>query len=190
MSDAIVSFDSEKLILVDDNDNEIGYKSKAECHQGEGLLHRAFSIFIFNKNRELILQQRSGQKLLWPEYWANSCCSHPRQGERIESAASRRLSQELGITTDLKYLYKFKYNATFGDSGSENELCSVFIGYSNSEPVVNSNEIMNLKYIPIQTIAGELETNPDIYSPWFKMEWERITADFFEVVEKLFAREV
>jgi len=184
--DKIVSFEDEKLILVDDEDNETGYCSKLECHQGDGMLHRAFSIFIFNDQRELLIQKRAGDKLLWPHIWSNSCCSHPRKGERIESAASRRLEEELGIRTDLKFLYKFKYHASYEDVGSENELCSVFIGRSGEEPLVNRNEISEWKYVLLGEVSAELSSNPDLYSPWFKMEWERISTEFMMQVEELF----
>lgn len=182
----IVSFDSEKLILVDDHDNETGYRSKAECHDGDGILHRAFSVFIFNSGRELLLQQRAGDKRLWPLFWSNSCCSHPRQGERIESAALRRTEEELGIRTDLKFLFKFKYQARFRDEGSEHELCSVFIGKSDQQPAVNETEIADWKYIPVSWVGSELSEHPEIYSPWFKMEWERIMTHFGEQIERLF----
>jgi isopentenyl-diphosphate delta-isomerase len=85
-------------------------------------------------------------------------------------------------------LYKFRYSARFEDIGSENELCSIFIGSSNAEPAINRNEIMEWKYIPIHTISTEIEQNPDIYSPWFKMEWERISNDFFEDIEKIITK--
>lgn len=184
--DKIVSFDEEKLILVDDEDNEVGYQSKWQCHEGDGKLHRAFSIFIFNDNRELLLQQRAGEKPLWPHFWSNSCCSHPRKGERIESAALRRLEEELGIRTDLKFLFKFKYHARYDESGSENELCSVFIGRSDEEPSVNNTEISDWKFVPLGEVSAELSAHPDLYSPWFKMEWERLTGEYMPEVEKLF----
>jgi len=185
-NDEVVSFDSEPLILVNDEDVETGYKSKAECHDGDGILHRAFSIFIFNRDRELLVQKRAGDKRLWPLYWSNSCCSHPRKGERIEQAALRRMQQELGIRTDLKFLYKFKYHARFEDAGSENELCSVFIGVSTDEPLINPFEISEYKYIPLGEVSAELSSHPENYSPWFKMEWERISTEFMVEVDKLF----
>src|SRR3970282_2858021 len=98
----IVSNDSEELILVDEHDREIGFKSKSECHTDKGVLHRAFSIFVFNGNNELLLQKRSPAKLLWPNYWSNACCSHPRRGERMEHAVTRRLHQELRFKSPLQ----------------------------------------------------------------------------------------
>ena len=95
INDVVVSSESEALILVDENDREIGFSSKDSCHDGPGILHRAFSLFIFNTAGELLLQQRSAGKRLWPLYWSNSCCSHPRAGETMELAVNRRLQQEL-----------------------------------------------------------------------------------------------
>jgi len=181
----IVSFDDEKLILVDSENNVRGYKDKVDCHMGDGDLHRAFSIFIFNDAQELLLQQRSREKMLWPLIWSNSCCSHPRKGEDFEQATHRRLKEELGIDTELKYLFRFEYQAKYLDVGSENELCSVYIGKSNDHVQVNPTEIAAWKYIPIDKINGEFEANPAIYSPWFKMEWARITKDFMGEVNDL-----
>jgi len=178
MSDNVVSFDDEKLILVDKDDNVLGYKNKNEAHEGNGILHRAFSIFIFNKDNQLLLQKRSDQKLLWPLYWSNSCCSHPRQGEDYETAIHRRLNEELGIDTKLKYLFKFQYQANFLDIGSENELCSVYVGRSDDQIIVNENEIAEWKFIDIEQMEKEIEEHPGNFTPWFKKEWERIKKDF------------
>ena len=103
----IVSSDSELLILVDEHDSALGTRSKRDCHLGDGILHRAFSIFIFNESGDVLLQKRGSKKMLWPEYWSNACCSHPRFGESNLEATQRRLSQELGIETKLEFLYKF-----------------------------------------------------------------------------------
>ena len=117
MPGKVVSFEDEKLILVDENDNAIGYENKDVCHNGAGILHRAFSIFIFNSNNELLLQQRHTDKRLWGAFWSNSCCSHPRKGESYPQATVRRLKEELGLDTKLRYLYRFQYQASFGDKG-------------------------------------------------------------------------
>jgi isopentenyl-diphosphate delta-isomerase len=178
----IVSFDDEKLILVDEHDNETGYKNKDETHDGQGILHRAFSIFIFNDKNELLLQKRSAEKRLWPMYWSNSCCSHPRKGESYEYATERRLKEELELKADLIYLFKFQYQASFEDKGSENELCSVYIGRSNDKPVVNETEIAEWRYISIEQLDKELEEHPKWYTPWFKMEWKRMRSEYMDEI--------
>lgn len=169
-----VSFEDELLITVNENDEELRYKSKAECHDGEGILHRAFSIFIFNDNMQLLIQKRSVQKRLWPLFWSNSCCSHPRKGEQIETAAQRRLIEEIGISAPLKFLFKFQYLAKYKDIGSEREVCSVFAGKSNNEVSANQNEIDEWKYIDIPELEREMDKNGDRFSPWLKMEWQQI----------------
>ncbi|MEE9119562.1 MAG: isopentenyl-diphosphate Delta-isomerase [Calditrichia bacterium] len=181
----IVSFNDEKLIVVDENDTIIDYKSKIECHRGNGILHRAFSIFIFNDLGQLILQKRSGQKLLWPLYWSNSCCSHPRKGETLDTAIHRRLEQELGIDTDLIYLYTFKYQVSFKEVGSENELCAVYIGKSDESVQVNENEIAEWRYLDPNDLTREVVDHPENFTPWFKMEWTKLTTEFMDKINSL-----
>ena len=171
-NDAVVSFDSEQLILVDSDDIEIGHLHKDKCHDGNGLLHRAFSLFIFNENGDVLIQQRSAQKRLWPLYWANSCCSHPRHGEKMDDAVRRRLYQELGMHSELIFLYKFIYHARFGDVGTEHELCWVYVGKSTDPVRPNPNEIADWKYMSPARLDDELNRNPDSFSPWIRMEWE------------------
>jgi isopentenyl-diphosphate delta-isomerase len=167
-------FSDDLLILVDGDDNILGYETKEKCHQGEGLLHRAFSIFIFNKNKELLIQKRSGLKLLWPLYWSNSVCSHPRKGESDLEAAHRRLKEEIDIDVPLRFLFKFQYQASFKDVGSENELCSVYIGITEVSIRANPEEIEEWKFIDFEELNRDMEVHPDVYTPWFKIEWERI----------------
>ncbi len=174
MSAAPVSSESELLILVDEADNVLGHKTKGECHDGDGILHRAFSIFVFNGRGQVLLQRRSRKKRLWGGYWSNSCCSHPRQGEQIAGAAVRRLREELGLETSLRQLYKFTYHARFGDAGSERELCAVLVGQSDAEPKPHPDEIDDCKWIDPDELDRELRDKPDAYTPWFKMEWSRL----------------
>src|SRR5579862_2426446 len=138
--------DSESLILVDETDREVGHLSKAKCHDGQGVLHRAFSLLIFNDEGELLLQQRASSKRLWPLYWSNSCCSHPRHAETMDEAIKRRLNEELGLSCPLHFLFKFQYQAQFDASGSENELCSVYIARSTGELRINRNEILGWRW--------------------------------------------
>lgn len=175
MYSPVVSFDSDELILVDRDDNVVGYRSKKHCHDGEGLLHRAFSIFLFNTRGELLLQQRSPAKRLWPNTWSNSCCSHPRRGEGMLKAAHRRLHEELSISADLRFLYKFRYHARYNDLGSENELCSVFVGEINGADIFpNKNEILAWRYVVPDQLDREIQKSPDSFTPWMKLEWEQV----------------
>lgn len=177
LNDEIVSFDSEELILVDENDVETGHLHKDKCHDDDGLLHRAFSLFIFNEKGEVLIQRRSAQKRLWPLYWANSCCSHPRRGEEMDEAVRRRLYQELGMRTDPVFLYKFIYHAHFEDKGAEHELCWVYVGRSSDPVRANPNEISEWKYVSPSQLDEALRTNPDHFSPWIKLEWETMQRD-------------
>jgi isopentenyl-diphosphate delta-isomerase len=171
----VVSFDTEPLILVDDADREIGHMGKLDCHQGHGVLHRAFSLFIFNDEGELLLQQRSDGKRLWPLYWSNSCCSHPRRGETMTSAVHRRLYEELGMECPLQFLFKFQYQAQYDASHAENELCSVFIGHNNGPARFNRNEIASCRWIHPEQLQVEItQRGGTDFTPWFKMEWARM----------------
>ncbi|MFU8830974.1 MAG: isopentenyl-diphosphate Delta-isomerase [Wenzhouxiangella sp.] len=170
----VVSFDSESLIRVDHDDNEVGFITKADAHVGHGVLHRAFSIFIFDFHGRLLLQQRSADKPLWPMCWSNSCCSHPRRGETMETATQRRLREELGISPDLRFLYKFIYQADYGDKGAEHELCWVYIGRSNQRVQTNQAEIASWRFASVEEVSSELQIRPELYTPWFKLEWARL----------------
>jgi isopentenyl-diphosphate delta-isomerase len=172
-----VAADSESLILVDEADREVGHLSKAECHHGRGVLHRAFSLLIFNGDGELLLQQRGASKRLWPLYWSNSCCSHPRRAESMETAIHRRLREELGVRCPVQFLFKFQYQAQFDAAGAEQELCSVFIGRCTEPPEVNRNEIQAWRWIAPQALQAELAGGAEKFTPWFKLEWARIWRD-------------
>jgi isopentenyl-diphosphate delta-isomerase len=180
----IVSSEDELLVLVDAADNETGHLTKAECHDGDGVLHRAFSVFLFNGRGETLLQQRGADKRLWPLYWSNSCCSHPRQGESIEIATLRRLQDELNVSASLEFVYKFSYQARFGEAGSENEMCSVFLGRLDGEPQANTTEIEEMRFVSADILSDELAANPNMFTPWFKLEWQRLTEEFGETLFK------
>ncbi len=174
LTDEIVSSGSEQLILVDENDSEVGVSSKTDCHANEGVLHRAFSLFIFNDAGELLLQRRSEHKPLWPMFWSNSCCSHPREGEAMEHAVHRRLEQELGLKTELTFLYKFKYFAPYLDVGAEREYCWIYAGQCSDTPTANSNEVESMRFVAPDDIDYEMQEQPEQFTPWFKLEWERV----------------
>ncbi len=175
----------ERLILVNKADQIIGHEKKAVCHQREGLLHRAFSIFLFNDRQQLLLQQRSAEKPLWPLFWSNSVCSHPREGETYQTATLRRLKEELGIETRLRFLFQFHYQAAFGNVGSEHELCSVYIGHSNRQQIrANPDEIADWKYIDLDVLTQNIYKLPESYTPWFKIEWTRIQQEYFQEIRE------
>ncbi len=183
----VVSSESERLILVDGQDNEIGFDSKGNVHDGAGVLHRAFSLFIFNRDGELLMQQRSAGKRLWPLYWSNSCCSHPREGEQMDGAIHRRLHEEPGMRSELKFLFRFRYHAQFGDLGAEHEFCWVYAGTSDDAVQVNDNEVADWRWIAIDELENDMTGRPEVYTPWFRMEWERIRTEFAETIEELTA---
>jgi isopentenyl-diphosphate Delta-isomerase len=175
--------DSDELILVDEADREIGYMDRARCHAGGGILHRAFSLLIFNGNGELLLQQRAPSKALWPLWWSNSCCSHPRRAERIESAARRRLREELGMSCPLHFLFKFRYQAQFDSAGAEHELCSVFIGRSTERVAINPAEINAWRWIGPEALHAEMAAaDQGKFTPWFRLEWERLWREHRDAV--------
>jgi isopentenyl-diphosphate Delta-isomerase len=171
----IVSSESEELILVDENDNETGYLSKALAHDGAGTLHRAFSVFLFNANGELLLQQRAASKRLWPEFWSNSCCSHPRRGESMEIATQRRLQDELNVQAELEYVYKFSYQADFGELGAEHELCHVYLGKLQDTVQANDQEIDSIRFVSAVDLEAEFESARDQFTPWFLKEWQTLS---------------
>ena len=173
-----MSSENELLILVDNDDRETGNLSKAECHDGDGILHRAFSVFLFKDRGELLLQQRSAEKRLWPMFWTNTCCSHPRQGESMSLATERRLQQELNTGSALEFIYKFEYQARFGDLGAENELCSVYLGRINGEATANDSEIAAIRYDSAEDLQNEIDSQPEQFTPWFMMEWRRLNEEF------------
>jgi isopentenyl-diphosphate delta-isomerase len=173
-----VGGDPDCLILVDEADRGVGYLSKARCHEGPGVLHRAFSLLIFNASGELLIQQRSASKRLWPLYWSNSCCSHPRRVETMEAAVHRRLHEELGLRCPLQYLFKFQYQAQFDATGAENELCSVFIGRSTDPVEINADEIHAFRWVSPEVLQAELAAgHAGNFTPWFRLEWLRIWRD-------------
>jgi isopentenyl-diphosphate delta-isomerase len=178
--------DSDPLILVDEADRVVGHMSKTRCHHGGGILHRAFSLLIFNEAGELLLQQRAVSKRLWPRYWSNSCCSHPRRDETMEAATERRLYEELGLRCPLHFLFKFQYQAQFDASGAEHELCSVFIGRASEQLTINRDEIRAWRWITPEALQAEMSgSGTRNFTPWFILEWERIWRDHRAAVRAL-----
>jgi isopentenyl-diphosphate delta-isomerase len=187
-----VSFDDEPLILVDADDNITGYETKARAHRGDGVLHRAFSIFLFTEDDHVLLQQRSGAKPLWPLYWSNSCCSHPRRGESYEQAVHRRLREELAVDAELLFLYRFRYQAGFGALGAEHELCSVYVGKIPA-PVridVNPTEIAAWGWMPCADVDRLIRDEPERVTPWFVLEWRRLRGEYSGDIDALKPRRI
>ena len=171
------------LILVDESDKALGFKSKSECHEGNGTLHRAFSVFIFNPLGQLLIQKRSSNKELWDLHWSNSCCSHPKKNEQMELAVKRRLKEELGIECPVHYLYKFTYHAKYKDLGSEHELCHVYVGLFDGEIKANPEEIDDWKFIKPDDLEERIRNSKKDYTPWMKIEWEMLTASYKREIE-------
>ncbi|MDY0001164.1 MAG: isopentenyl-diphosphate Delta-isomerase [Polyangia bacterium] len=182
-----VSFDDEPLILVDEEDRELGYSEKWECHRGEGLLHRAFSIFLFNGRGEVLLQQRSDEKPLWPLVWSNACCSHPRRGESLEGATRRRLLEELGVQTEIERVFSFSYHARWRDVGSERELCHVYLGTWDGEVEVNPREVAEIRWVSSADLDEEIARAPEDLSPWMKLEWSRLKEEHPDLLARYLA---
>lgn len=171
----VVSSDDELLILVDREDREIGFLAKADAHRGRGTLHRAFSLFVFNPAGDLLLQQRAEGKRLWPGYWSNTCCSHPRRGEKMDIAVRRRLQEELGLCAELGFLFKFRYQAQYDAQGAEHELCWVYAGRSTELPRPNVHEVAAWRYVSPPALQAEIARAPETFTPWFKLAWMRIS---------------
>jgi isopentenyl-diphosphate delta-isomerase len=181
--DAIVSFEDEPLIRVDAADVPIGYGSKAACHDGEGLLHRAFSVFVFAPDGALLLQQRSALKRLWPMWWSNSCCSHPRRGEALEAAVVRRTREELAVQLPLTHTHAFEYHARYGEAGSEHELCHVYVGCTDAPVVVNANEVAATRWMLPEALDAALADADAPYTPWLRLEWAALRTQHWAAVE-------
>lgn len=162
-----------EVVLVDDNDNEIGTMEKLEAHQ-KAMLHRAFSVFIFNDKNEMLLQQRSFEKYHSPGLWSNACCSHPKLGENVKESAKQRLYEEMGIKVELNKVFDFVYKAEFSNGLTEHEFDHVFIGYYNDEMKPNSKEVFSYCYKPINTIQYEIKKNPYLFSEWFKIALPKV----------------
>ena len=158
----------EKVILVDKNDNEVGTMEKQEAHV-KGLLHRAFSVFIFNDKNELLLQRRAVNKYHSGGLWTNTCCSHPRQNEKTKDAAKRRLLEEMGMRSTLKKQFDFIYKAKLDNNLYEHEFDHVFFGFTNDLPIINTEEVEEYTYKTLEDIGNEMKAIPDKYTEWFKI---------------------
>lgn len=159
--------EEERIILVDENDNELGSIPKLEAHQ-KGLLHRAFSVFIFNEKHEMLIHQRALGKYHSGGLWTNACCSHPKWGEKMELAVKRRLAQEMGIACSTTLVFHFRYKATFENNLFEHELDHVFVGKWNGDPTPDPQEVCAYRWITMRDLRMELQENPERFTFWFK----------------------
>ena len=162
----------EKVILVNENDEQIGLMPKMEAHQ-KGVLHRAFSVFIFNDKDELMLQQRAHDKYHSPGLWTNTCCSHQREGETNIEAGKRRLQEEMGFTTDLVDTTSFIYKAPFDNGLTEHEFDHILVGKYNLEPQINPEEVSEWKWMNLEAVRKDILENPENYTQWFIIIFEK-----------------
>lgn len=158
----------EQVILVNQNDEQIGLMPKLQAHE-EALLHRAFSVFILNDKNEVMLQQRAADKYHSPLLWTNTCCSHQRDGETNIHAGKRRLQEEMGFSVELKELFSFIYKAPFDNGLTEHEFDHVMIGYFNEQPHINKTEVESWKWMSIEDIKEDMKQQPEVYTEWFKI---------------------
>ncbi len=161
----------EHVVLVDKNDRQIGLMEKIEAHE-KALLHRAFSVFIFNDKRQLLLQQRAVEKYHSPLLWTNTCCSHQRDGETSLQAGKRRLQEEMGFVCDLEEVFTFIYKAPFDNGLTEHELDHVLVGKYNKNPLVNKEEVANYKWMSLEAVKVDIELHPEKYTAWFTIIFE------------------
>ncbi|MFN3916582.1 MAG: isopentenyl-diphosphate Delta-isomerase [Flavobacteriales bacterium] len=163
----------EYVILVDEQDNPLGLMEKMEAHE-KGVLHRAFSVFVFNSNREMLLQQRAFGKYHSGGLWTNTCCSHPRNGESAEEAAHRRLQEEMGFDCALKKVFYFIYKKDLDNHLTEHEFDHVFIGTYDGVPNINPEEVQSYKFVAMSELLQDVKNNGESYTEWFKICLEEV----------------
>lgn len=162
----------EQVILVNEQDQEIGLMPKIEAHE-KAVLHRAFSVFIFNSRNELMLQQRASHKYHSPDLWTNTCCSHQRHGESNIEAGKRRLFEEMGIVTELEEKTSFIYKAPFDNGLTEHELDHIMVGYYDDAPSLNQEEVKDWKWMSLEDVKNDIIINPSSYTAWFKIIFDK-----------------
>lgn len=163
----------EQVILVNESDDPVGIMEKMAAHQ-KPILHRAFSVFIFNSKGDMLLQKRSGHKYHSGGLWTNACCSHPRPGENIEGAAARRLEEEMGFSAKLEKIFDFIYKASFGNGLHEYEFDHVFMGKYDEMVDPDPDEVSDFCFMEMQAIQASLQLNPEKYTAWFAIAFPKI----------------
>ena len=162
----------EQVILVNEQDQEIGLMPKMEAHE-KAVLHRAFSVFVFNSKNELMLQQRASHKYHSPDLWTNTCCSHQRHGESNIQAGKRRLFEEMGFVTELEEKTSFIYKAPFDNGLTEHELDHIMVGYFDDAPNLNNDEVKDWKWMSLEAVKSDIIINPRLYTEWFKIIFDK-----------------
>lgn len=168
------------VILVDQNDRELGSMEKMEAHV-KGVLHRAFSVFVFNEKNELLLQRRAFGKYHSEGLWTNTCCSHPAPGESVNEAGKRRMKEEMGMEIDPESLFSFIYRAELDKSLIEHELDHVLVAFSDETPHLNPEEAIAYKWMTLEDLRNDIKQNPDQYTAWFKIILEEHYHQFSEI---------
>lgn len=171
------TIEKEFVVLVDANDNDIGTMEKMEAHE-KAVMHRAFSIFIFNTKGEMLIHQRAFSKYHTPGLWTNACCSHPRLGETLQQATSRRLREEMGMEADIKKIFDFVYKADVGQGLIEHEFDHVFVGTTDVLPNINREEVETYSYIKMDDLRNDINMHPEKYTVWFKIAFDRVEEYF------------
>lgn len=166
--------DSQKVILVDENDRQVGLEDKLSAHQRGAKLHRAISVFIFNKDGDTLLQRRALSKYHSKGKWANSCCSHPMPGEDVAVAARRRLREELGINCAVHEVFAFVYRAEVGEGLTEHEYDHVFFGTYDGKLSPNRDEVMDYRWVSLRKLEEEVKSRQDDFAPWLPICLERV----------------
>ncbi len=169
--------DGQKIILVDEQDRQIGLGEKMQIHR-EGILHRAFSVFVLNKNQELLLQQRAAGKYHSGGLWSNTCCGHPSPGLSLQKCAQQRLMEEMGIFVPLQWLFSFRYKTEFNNNLIENELDHVLLGKTDQKPEPDLNEVSSWKWLSLAAIKTDLNVNPKNYTYWFSTVFNRFYDEY------------
>jgi isopentenyl-diphosphate delta-isomerase len=163
-----------RIILVDENDREVGLEEKLEAHRNGGKLHRAISILIFNSNGEAMLQRRALAKYHAGGQWANTACSHPMNGESVMEAAHRRLREEMGFDCEMEEAFSFTYRADVGSGLTEHEFDHVIFGSFEGKPQVNRDEVSDWKWMDLQDVRNDMRGNPGKYAPWFRIMLDEV----------------
>ncbi|QIZ76705.1 isopentenyl-diphosphate Delta-isomerase [Ferrimonas lipolytica] len=175
---------NELVVLVDEHGNCIGTEEKMAAHQ-KGLLHAAFSVFVFNSNHEMLLQRRAQHKYHSGGLWTNTCCSHPRPNETTDSAAHRRLVEEMGFDCPLQYKFEFIYHAKLDLGMTEHELDQVLFGYSDTLPKPNPAEVCEYRYIDLTSLEAELKQYPERYTAWFKLSYQQVRQHWLKLIKQV-----